>query len=527
MAAKRGSSLFRGVFLAIIILFPSLSHGEQGSVFRFPLFYVPGSLDPVRDNSISTNHIVQQIYDGLVAFDDNLRVVPGLAESWTVSRDGTEYIFRLRRGVFFHDGSELSTADVRASLLRIFRPGEREVPAMLLDRIVGARECREGKASDVEGIRVISGTEISIQLLEPYSPFLAALAIPLTKIAPSSAIDGSEGRLGREPIGTGPFRFESWENDTIILKPNRDYYRGSPALEEVRFIFYPKGDMDRAFQDFLDGRLEGCPIPNTQDAEALRGKGYQVLARPGLSLLFYGMNVQKPPLDNPDVRRAIALGSDRETHIRRDLGGPYVPAFQILPPGMPGYTPDNALLKYAPAEAARLLEKAGFPGGKGLPPLQIASASQSDFARRELALFVEDMAALGVRVSPVFVDSWDSFTKGLQEGLYPLYRYALYADIADPDDFLSTLFEGVSPLNYSRFRDPEVDLLFERARDEQDPVRRISLYRQAEKSILGRAPLVPVLNISTVIAFQGGMKGIELPATGTTYLPLYRVSPSR
>jgi ABC-type transport system substrate-binding protein len=174
-----------------------------------------------------------------------------------------------------------------------------------------------------------------------------------------------------------------------------------------------------------------------------------------------------------------------------------------------------------------LLAEAGYPGGKGLPEIEIASASSSDFAKNELSLFAEDMAALGVRIKPIFVDGWDAFTQGLDEGRYSIYRYALFADIPDPDDLLATLFKSGSKTNYTGWSDPEVDSLFDQAKGETDPVKRVTLYRQAEKKVLEQVPVIPVLFLTTQVSFQGYVKGIDLPATGTTNLPLHRVSLDR
>jgi len=398
---------------------------------------------------------------------------------------------------------------------------------MVLEQIDGAKAYREGKARSVSGISVESGSSISIRLVEPHASFLAALAMPMAKIFPGSMLDDPKEPLSRHPVGTGPFEFVAWKDNAIELKSNDAYFLGKPNLDGVSFVFYPQGDRDKAFQDFLDGKLDGSPLPSSQDRRSLREKGFQVLNRPRLSLLFYGMNTETPPLDNPDVRMALALAFDRKTHVLGELGGIYFPAFQVLPPGMPGYTPENAILKYDPDAAAELLKQAGYPGGKGLPELTIASASHSDFAKKELNLFARDLARIGVKVNFQFVDGWDRFTDGLAKNEYPIFRYALYADIPDPDDFISPLFTTDSPINFMGFSNDSVDSILMNARQETDPMRRIELYREAEHKILEAAPVIPVLFISTQIVFQANVTGIDLPATGTTYLPLRSVSFSR
>jgi len=495
-----------------------------GGVFRFPLFYVPSSLDPVKDELISTYHVVQQVYDGLVAFDSNLRIVPGLAESWTVSRDGKQYIFTLRKGVRFHNGKEVSTEDVVASLVRLFKPENKTSSKEFLYRIKGAREFRDGKANNVSGIRVLSKSQITVDLVEPYAPFLSALAMPITKIVPHEMIDDPTQPLGRNPVGTGPFHFESWQDGTITLKANREYFAGAPELDEIQFHFYPAENKDQAFPDFLEGKLEGCPFPGSANLAELTSKGYQVLIRPRLSFMFYGMNVRKPPLDDPQLRMALSLAMDRDKFVREVLDSRHHPAFQLLPRGMPGYSPQNALAVYDVQRAAQHLEQSKYPKGKNLPDLVLASVSHSEVAKRELEMYRQNLAALGIVLKPLFVESWEEFKKGLEGGDYDLYRYAIHADIPDPDDLMPGIVESGGTHNFTGYRSEEVDSLIRKARGETDPVKRMALYREAERKVLDDLPLIPVIFLSTQVVFQQNVRNIDLPATGTPYLPLNKVT---
>jgi len=497
---------------------------QAAGVFRFPLFYVPSSLDPVKDELISTYHIVQQVYDGLVAFDNNLRVVPGLAESWTVSRDGKQYVFTLRKGVRFHNGKEVSTEDVTASLARLFKPENKTSAKEFLYRIKGATEFRDGKADSISGIKALSENRIVVDLVEPYAPFLSALAMPITKIVPKEMIDDPKQPLGRHPVGTGPFSFKSWGDGTILLTANNEYFGGPPDLDEIQFHFYPAEQRSRAYPDFLEGKLDGCPLPGPADLDELKDRGYQVLIRPRLSFMFYGMNVRKAPLDDPELRKALSLSMDRERFVKEVLDSRHSTAFQLLPRGMPGYSPDNALAVYDPEMAAQALERSNYPGGKNLPELVLASASHSEVAKRELEMYRQDLAALGILLKPVFVETWEEFKKGIEEGQYDLFRYAIHADVPDPDDLMPGIVETGGSHNFTGYGNEEVDSLIRRARGETDQVKRIALYREAERKVLEELPLIPVIFLSTQVAFQPYVKNIDLPATGTPYLPLRKVT---
>ncbi len=478
----------------------------------------------MKDELVSTYHVVQQVYNGLVAYDSNLRVIPGLAESWTVSRDGKQYIFELRKGVRFHNGKEVSAQDAVASLARLFKPENKTSSKEFLYRIKGAREFRGGKADNISGIKALSKYQLAVELVEPYAPFLSALAMPITKIVPYEMIDDPKQPLGRNPVGTGPFRFESWGDGTILLKANLDYFGGAPDLDAVRFIFYPGEEKNRAFPDFLEGKLTGCPIPGSADLTDLRNQGYQVLIRPRLSFMFYGMNVRKPPLDDPELRMALSLAMDRERFALEVLNSRHHPAFQILPRGMPGYSPNNALAVYDVQKAAQHLERSRYPKGKNLPELVLASVSHSDVAKRELEMYRQGLSELGIVLKPLFVETWEEFKRGLEEGQYDLYRYAIHADVPDPDDLMPGIVETGGSHNFTGYGNEEVDSLIGKARSETDPVKRMTLYREAERKVLADPPLVPVIFLSTQVVFQKNVRNIDLPATGTPYLPLNKVT---
>ena len=517
----------RKILVSVLCLFLSgvwTTSALAGGVFRFPLFYVPSSLDPVKEELISTYHVVQQVYDGLVAFDSNLRIVPGLAESWTVSRDGKHYTFTLRKGVRFHNGRAVSAQDVVASLSRLYNPENKTSAKEFLYRIKGASQFRETRTGTIDGIRALSDTRIEVELVEPYAPFLSTLAMPITKIVPREMVDDPKQPLGLNPVGTGPFRFESWKDGTITLKANKEYFAGAPDLEEVQFHFYPGEDRGLAFPEFLDGKLDGCPLPGSVDLAELRSKGYQVLIRPRLSFMFYGMNVRKPPLDDPELRMALSLAMDRDRFAVEVLDSRHHPAFQILPRGMPGYSPDNALAIYDPEMAIQAMGRSKYPGGKNLPELVLASASHSEVAKKELEMYRQSLAALGIVLKPLFVESWEEFKRGIEEGRYDLYRYAIHADVPDPDDLMPGIVETGGSHNFTGYGNEEVDSLIRRARGETDPVKRMTLYRKAERIVLNDPPLIPVIFLSTQVAFQQNVKNIELPATGTPYLPLNKVT---
>jgi ABC-type transport system substrate-binding protein len=135
-----------------------------------------------------------------------------------------------------------------------------------------------------------------------------------------------------------------------------------------------------------------------------------------------------------------------------------------------------------------------------------------------------DLEKLGIRLKPLFVSSWEEFKEGLEKGRYSMYRYAIHADVPDPDDLFPGVVETGGSHNFTGYQNPDVDAMIRKARGETDPVKRISIYREAERKVLEDLPFIPVIFISSQVAFQRDVENIDLPATGTPYLPLSKVT---
>jgi peptide/nickel transport system substrate-binding protein len=179
---------------------------------------------------------------------------------------------------------------------------------------------------------------------------------------------------------------------------------------------------------------------------------------------------------------------------------------------------------YDPEMAVQALGRSKYPEGKNLPELVLASASHSEVAKKELEMYRQSLAALGIVLKPLFVESWEEFKRGIEEGRYDLYRYAIHADVPDPDDLMPGIVETGGSHNFTGYGNQEVDSLIRRGRGETDPVKRMALYREAERQVLNDPPLIPVIFLSTQVAFQKNVRNIDLPATGTPYLPLNKVT---
>jgi oligopeptide transport system substrate-binding protein len=495
-----------------------------GGTYRRPLRNDPSSLDPVKLVDLYGVAVANQIFDGLVAFDAHLNVVPDLAQSWSASRDGLVWTFHLRQGVQFHNGREMSAEDVVYSFSRLLNPAVGSRSSHLLDKVKGATEFRAGTTKVLEGIRAIDRYTVEVSLSEPFVPFISILGMPHTSIVPREEVERLGQDFGTAPVGTGPFRFMQWaRGQEILLETNEHYFGGRPALDRVRFVIFPGGDQSVILKAFEQGELEESPLTPDRRKEFLEAATYKVIRKPTLSLVFYGFNVERPPFQKREVRQAFNYAIDKIRLNQEVYGGLYVVARGILPPGMPGFSPEVQSYDYDPARAKTLLAEAGHPGGKNLIPVTLSTSATRVKVREESQIIQHYLAVLGIQVGLQEFNDWPTFREALEQGNVQLFRHSWYADYPDPDNFLYPLFHSAGQRNYDRYHNPAVDRLLDDARRETDDLRRVKRYREAEQLILQDAPGMMLLHDTYESVFQPYVEGVVVSALGDPYVSLHKV----
>ena len=499
--------------------------GAAGTVYRRPLGHDPKTLDPARVSDIYSLSVSQQIFDGLVQYDSALTIVPALAEFWRASRDGAVWTFNLRHGVKFHHGREVNADDVVYSFARILDPKTRSGAAELFLNIKGAREFREGRTKSVSGLVALDRRTVQVTLDDHVAPFVAIAAVGHAKIVPRDLVESQGEAFGAQPVGTGPFRFVRWDRGReIVLEANAEYFDGAPRLTRLLFRIFPGEQRDAMQEEFQKGNLEDAPVPARVDRRALATSGgYIYVKRPMISARFYGFNTRAKPLNDRRVRQAIVQAIDRETIVEGVYLGQVTYARGVLPPGMLGFNPGLTGYPYDPARARQLLAQAGYPGGRGLPPLTIWSGARQADIVREHALIKKWLAAVGITADFQYNTDWQAFSKMLDDGKLPIFLYAWYADVPDPDNFLTKLFHSKSPRNFFGYANPVVDELLTGARSAGDIQRRVELYRRAEQLILDDAPIVPVFHRAYERLFQSYVRSVEVNGLGDPYIPLRKI----
>ena len=407
----------------------------------------------------TADYIIQlNVFDTLTKTEANedgeLEIVPGLAESWTISDDGKTYSFKLREGVTFTNGETLTSDDVLYTVDSMLDPERAALNTDWMNMIAGAQDVLDGNSETVEGKGIIihDDNNFDIVLEDSYSPFLATLSVPgwsiLNREACEEADEAGGGpsvtKFGNDPeytVGCGPFILKEWVlNDHVYLEANPDYWQGAPAIEGVVIKVIPDADTEKMLfesgqTDIFDLDVARHLIPEYQESEEWSDN---IVPKTVLGVTYLAINEKIEPFDDVNVRKALQMAIDKETIIEEMYSGTAVPANGIYPPGLIGYNEDLEEIPYDPEGAKELLAEAGYPDGFDMT---IATTANDDQATTDLvAIIQQQFAEIGVNVT---IDQMDeaSWYDVRATGELPMYMATWYADINDPDNFIYTLDE--------------------------------------------------------------------------------------
>jgi peptide/nickel transport system substrate-binding protein len=480
--------------------------------------------------------VIEQMFEGLTALKPGTsEVVPGLARSWKASQDGLSWTFNLRRGVSFHDGEPFDAAAVCFNFDRWYNfpaPFQLDVISYYWQFGFGGGFAKptEGVAGPDESLykscEAVEELTVKLNLNRP-SPILPLLlTLPSLSIASPTALqefgadegivdqDGnlvSSGTYGtKHPVGTGPFKFESWtRGDRLVLVRNNDYWGEAAKLD--RIIFRPIPDSAARLQALQTGEIHGYSGVEPRDFEEITSDSdLQLLARPPLNVGYIGFNQAFPPLDKIEVRQALAHAFNREEVVDAFYGGLGVTATQFMPPEILGYAEDVTRYEYDPEKSKRLLQEAGLT----LPvkidfwyPTDVTRSYMPD-PKRNFEAFAADLEEAGFTVEPHAAPWTPDYLETVAEGKAQVYLIGWIADFSDPDNFIGSLFQSAQKQwGTDKHPNQEIIDLLDEAEAEPDQATRAELYREINRKIMDWLPGVPYVYAESALGFQADVHG--------------------
>ena len=537
----------------------------------------PVTFNPQLDTSSTTSDATShQLYDRLLDFDpDSGRIVPSLASSWLVSDDGLTYAFQLRRGVAFHTTKFFTpTRNFNANDV-IFSIDRWRLDSHPFHNVSsGSYPYFEslGLAENIADVTRVNGYRVEITLKRRDSSFLANLATDFAVILSEEYAEqlfeqGNPSQIDQLPVGTGPYRFESFRKDSYIkYLHHENYWRANDgealeihsdesdsiwaseqglsieenfaneegsvnnadanmekntkasdvSVKQLIFDITPRSSLRLA--KLMTGECDATAFPAQTELEVIRNREDLTLAeKPGLNIGFWAFNTQRPPFDNPNVRRALAFAIDKNTLLEAVYFDSASRAKSLLPAASWAYQNDADDTAYNPVLARSLLAEAGIEPGFSMTIWAMpVERAYNPNAIKMAELIQRYLREVGVEANIVTYD-WKTFRRHLQEGLHDSVLIGWSADNGDPDNFYRPLLScGAIPsgTNRAMWCNEDYDRLIDAALKTEDLDKRRAIYHQVNRLMYERLPLVPIAHAYRYQAYRNEVKGMTINPFG-------------
>ncbi|CAH2601745.1 glutathione ABC transporter periplasmic binding protein [Rhodovastum atsumiense] len=462
-------------------------------------------LDPADINDTLSQSACRLVYEGLYGFDKDMKLVPMLAESYVANDTATEFTFKLQKGVVFHDGTPFDAAAVKANFDRLTDPN--------------VKLKRSSMFSMVERTEVIDPATVKVVLKSPFGAFVPTIAHAAAMMVSPKAVAQYGKEIGRNPVGTGPFTFVSWNADTLKVVANPHYRKpGLPKVKSVTFRSVPENGSRIAMLQTGEAHFI-YPMPPEMVKVVQNNKAVTIINEPSIVVRYVTLNVTKKPFNDVRVRQALNYAIDRQAFNRVVFNGFAQPLDSAIPPGL-GFYVKQTPYTHDVAKAKKLLAEAGYPNGF---ETEIWGANNS-LSMRMMQVVQQQLAAVGIKVTisgmevPMLyarlygaktpaesemqmqMGGWSSSTGDADWGLRPLL-----AGSAFPPALFNTGY----------YDSPEVNRAIDAALTTADPAKRAAAYADAQKHIWEDAPWVFLVVEPTLAAQSKKLSGFyQMPDRG-------------
>ena len=484
------------------------------------LIYARGAdsvgLDPINVTDGESIRVTHAIFETLFTYDNDLELQPKLAESYDTSEDGLTFTIHLKEGIKFQDGTDFN-AD--AVVFNFERWMDTENPYHVGGDFTYYSFLFGGFKGDenhkIEAVKAVDAKTVEIKLTEKIAPFANYLAIPMLAMASPAAIQEHKDQFGQHPVGTGPFKFESWSpNENIRLVANENYYvDGEPKLAGMTFTVVP--DNAARLNQLIAGEADVVDGVNPSDVTTINSyDNLQLEKRPSFNLGYVALNMEKKPFNDLKVRQAMNMAIDKQALIDSFYSGFADISKNPVPPALWGFADEIEDYKYNVQEAKKLLAEAGYPDGFSVKLFAMSNPRPYMPQPQKIAEGIQsDLAKIGVKVE-IESYEWATYLEKASNGEHDMMLMGWTGVMADPDNFLYpnlTSENAEKPAsNYAFYKSEAFDKLVKQARVEYDHDKRIELYKEAQRLIHEDAPWVPLAHTTPPVGMADTVKGFEL-----------------
>lgn len=492
-----------GIVLVMLIVLLSLGSNASAQTKDSLVFGIsaePIGLDPADVIDVYSFMPILQVFDTLVREEKDGSLVPGLAESWTVSQDRKEIVFKLRENVKFHNGDVMTADDVEFSI-------NKAIKSPKTAKITGAIS----KAVKMDNFSV------KLVLKNPYEPIFSSLSRANASIVSKRAMEADPKIFGRRPVGTGPYKFVEWINgEKLVFERFDEYYRGKAPIKNLTFRIFT--DTNTAVIALEKGEIDVLDSPSTGDRDNLKSnKGLAFHETASSMFIFLAFNNEKGIFSNEKLRLAVSHAIDRKMIIMGAADGIGVPLESPISPSAFGYPAEFKNNPYDLEKAKKLLAEAGYPNGFTVT----LKCTENPTYSKPAEIIQEQLRQIGINVEMVVMEKGAFLADIYEKGDFEMCVWAIISMIPDADytvysRFHSKMFSGGN--NFMRATIPGMDELLEKSRISESKKERLALYNTISEMVRDRAVMIPLYSGMNTICANAKLKGIAADAVQKYYV---------
>jgi len=493
------------IVLALALIVPA-SAAPPRDTMVIGLVAEPVTMDPPQITDLNSSRVAKRIFEGLVAQEvGSYKLVPGLARSWDISKDGLTYTFHLRPDVKFHDGTPLSADAVRF----VF---ERQMNEQGPYYKTGTYPYVKGFLGNVASLESLDPRTVQIRLKSPLTPFIQYLAHHSLYVYSPESVKKWGADVVKHPVGTGPFKLETWEPGVkVVLSRNDQYWGGAAKIRQV--IYVPIPEAQARLTAIMTGEIDLTLDVPPDALEGLRRDRSMVVAEADSSAVWYVvLNTRHPALKDRRVRQALNFAVNKDAILRDILRGTAVVAVSPLSPVYGAFhEPNTSRYPFNPERARTLLREAGYPNGLELTFLVPESGSGMQSPVEMGTVIQANLAAVGVKAKLQTME-WGAYLKKYLDGP-DMAEMSWNPSIGDPDHMMYMLLSSdrfPPAFNAGYYQNARVDDLLRKARTTLEESQRVAMYKEAQRLVTEDAPWVLVDHGKQVIVHRARVQNFKL-----------------